>query len=241
MDVLNQPLTDRLRAATFIAIWTGWLSVFTMVAWAQEDWAASPYRVSVRVALEPLPELTDGWRERFGNRLVQVVSANFGAAWNVGIELIPPADVPPLLEHEELAAELLDFDDEETRRLDKLMVLAVVAHGAGYRCRVREFDVGTRLWGPPQTVWVRDPARIGDGLLDAVIQAFRPVGRFVRVRKNLVDLSIRASLLSDLSSVDIVPRPGAVMEAVLRRTDQSARSRLTEFSACLGRRCGWRR
>lgn len=170
---------------------------------AQSVWELTPYRVRVVIAASDVPELR-GVPGQLAKELSPRLENLFGAAWQVAAvpddgssesagpaspaakpadgsaasqesAPSPPTDVWRLpadaTDAAVLPAEWLHDD------YDKLLLLRIDPAVDGWRMRVREWDAATWRFGPVLSYPLRQPAKLRDTAVRAVLEAFRPLGR----------------------------------------------------------------
>ncbi len=144
---------------------------------AQSVWELTPYRVRVLVEAADLPELraaADQLAEELSPRLENLL----GAAWQVetaGVRAPLVTSDAPVVTKGALTPLLRQGDP------DKVLMLRVEPAADGWRLDAREWDAATWRLGPVLAYPVRQPAKLRDTAVRAVLEAFRPLGRIDRV------------------------------------------------------------
>ena len=193
----------------------------TRPAWSQATWDASPYRVRVWVALQPVPELTDAWTHHQSEVFRQAVRRDVGVAWQLQLESAPAA-----LDHaidgrmDRLTAEAVLAHDARVDQLDKLFLLAVTCRWDEISIQVRELDCQTRIWGPLLQRELVQSTRLGLEAARAVIDSFAPVVRIDKVEGATIAVRPRASYLIGSDNPRLTVAPGDLLRPVVRRDDR---------------------
>ncbi len=204
--------------------WLLWLLVAlapTPRLWATDSWAASPYRIHVWLACEPVPEIV-ATADRMPAEIRQVAEATFGAAWE--LEVAPPPSELLFSQLESLAditLEAIAAADAALLERDKLFLVAVRPMNGGWTVTTRELDCRTRSWQAIRRLVVRQTDRLGQAVGDEIIRAFTPIGLVGRSLDDHVEVTMRAGLLTGGAELErLMPPPGSVLRTVLRKNDR---------------------
>jgi hypothetical protein len=191
------------------------------VACGQAAWEYSPYRVRVRIALEPVPQLPTAIVPTLGESITARSQAVLGAVWQVETAAAPPALRDELLLGAEPSADRLALLGPEDLNADKLMLTAIVRKGGGFHVTVREVDCRTRQLNAPVTRIVFGMPSLATAVWDALLESFTPLARIEMVEESRITARLRAGgLITDPVSRALV-EPGMVLRPILRRNDRT--------------------
>lgn len=201
-----------------------WLACASIAAGAESTvWELTPYRVQVVVAAP----LDPAWTARLQSDLIAALSARidstFAPLWDATVVACPKGLRGTLLADlesvavESLPPAWLDFD--------KLALLVASDDRLGMRVRVRELDLRTRQWGRVVEIPVGQAAKLCDGGLRALRQAFAPLARVETVEKKDVALRLRAGALAPRDQGLTWIAAGSVFQPVIRRNDREGKLR----------------
>ena len=216
-------VTDRqFRSGIFLAA-ALITSLLPRVADAQQAWAVSPYRVRVWLALEPVPELASGWADDIPRAIARSSEATFGAAWQLTVESAPAVVAQILASDVDsmTVATLQTVQEDIMDASDKLMIVSVSIQRGGYLVRVRELDCKTHSWSATRTRLLRQSNRLAVTCAEEVVEAFTPVGMISRSLDKVVEISMRAGLLTGGADVGrLIPPAGSILRGVIRKNDR---------------------
>jgi hypothetical protein len=185
------------------------------------NWDVSPYEVEVWLALQPVPELTDGWREGIVAEIERAAELACGASWHVVVQ-DAPAELSKLMltDYESVSADMIKASSADLNKKDKMYLVAVSSIGAGYELKVREFDTRCEYLGPIVSHQIIQPIALGTTLAESVLEAFSPVGVIERVRDDQVFVRMRAGLLAVQDDSPLSLQEGGLLRPVLRKNDR---------------------
>ncbi len=188
---------------------------------AADAWAASPYKVQVWLAWEPVPEIAAA-ADRLPFEIRQAAEATFGAAWDLEVAAAPADVVFSLLESlEGVTLEMIAQIDATLLERDKLFLVAVRQVAGGWTVSTRELDCRSRSWQVPRQLAIRQTDRLGQAVGDEIIRAFTPIGLVGRSLDEDVEVNMRAGMLTGGAEVErLMPSPGGVLRTVLRKNDR---------------------
>ncbi len=190
---------------------------------AEQAWSVSPYRVRVWLALDPVPELDEARSQQMTLGLTRAAEATFGATWQLSIDPVPAAVVRWLAQ--DVTWPTLDtlksWDKRVLSDWDKIDLVSVSLQRGGMQVQVREFDCRIQSWSPPRFRLVRQPQRLAESVAEEVIEAFTPIGLIGRSEEDMVEVNMRAGLLTGGSDVArLIPEQGRILTGILRKNDR---------------------
>jgi hypothetical protein len=206
-----------LAAALFVA-----LAASTTHVYGQAAWEYSPYKVRVRIALAPQPQLPGQIVDSLGEQLAARSESALGALWELDALAAPPA-LRDLLVYQlhALDAEVISAAVPEDLSGDKLLLLAVGLQDGAYQVAVREMDCRTRQFSPMVERPAASIADVPRAAWDAAAECFTPLVRIERVDDKRIVARLRAGgLIVDPESRGWV-EPGMVLRPIVRRNDRS--------------------
>ncbi|HZN33387.1 MAG TPA: hypothetical protein VFB80_06185 [Pirellulaceae bacterium] len=187
----------------------------------QAAWEFSPYRVRVRLALEPVPQLPADIAPQLGKFISARAHTVLGAVWQVESLVAPPALRDELLRGGEISPEAIAAALPDDLAGDKIYLAAISYRAGGYRVAVRELDCRTRQLSDAFERFAPDMADLGTALWDAALEAFTPVAKIETVDQTRITARLRAGgLIVDPASRGLVEK-GMVLRPVIRRNDRS--------------------
>lgn len=185
----------------------------------QAAWEYSPYRVRVRLALEPVPQLPPSLVDSLGELIQKRAATALGAVWQVETLAAPPALRDELLYGGPLTPESIAAAAADDMAGDKLY-LASLQYCGEFRITVREFDCRTRQLAEPFEVTAASLNEAGPALWDALLESFTPLARIESVAESRIGCRVRAGgLIVDPASPALI-EPGMVLRPVVRRNDR---------------------
>ena len=190
-------------------------------AHAQAAWEYSPYRVRVRLALEPVPQLPATLTPRLADSWPPALQPCSGAVWQVETLTAPPALRDEMLRGSEISPETIAAAVPDDLPGDKLYLAAITYREGGYHVAVRELDCRARQLSDAFERSAPDVSGLGPALWDAVLDAFTPLARIESVEVSRITARLRAgSLIVDPASRALVEKD-MVLRPVIRRNDRS--------------------
>lgn len=189
---------------------------------AQSYWEMTPYKIVVRIAIDPAAAAGSKIADDLPAAIADRVDNFIGAAWE--LTLVEAKGQ----EREQILTRLDALTFEELGALpegvDKLTALAVVARPDGLCVRAREFDVRTQTIGPIAERCVASEQLLGSAAFEVLWQAFHPIGQIdvdadqnVLLRPRAAALPVRDPTLTMLVLGDLY-RP------VTRKIDRKGKS-----------------
>ena len=197
-------------------------------------WEYSPYRITVWLAWSDAPDSSPRLKREVAECLVRQCEAHALSEWNVAVEPVPAAlRVDVLQTMSDVTAEQVLAAEPEVLSGDKLMLVHVVAEGGGWHVAARELDCRTRFFGATVERRAEQRELLGLTVFEAIVEAFRPVGRIDRTdeirpdgaRVRVARVRIRGGgLATDERSPVYIP-DGAVLRPIIRRNDRQGNPR----------------
>lgn len=219
-----------LRAVLTLATWL--LLPSSAIVCAQSVWELTPYRVRLLVIASDVPEL-HGVPDRLAEELLPRLENLLGAAWQ--IEVAPAEGLPPLSTRSirQLPADAIDVailpEAWVKPDVDKLFLLHVDLAVDGWRVDIREWDAATWRLGPVLAYPVRQPAKLLDTAVLALLEAFRPLARIDRIGADeggqRAVLRLRAGGLPTRDPELRLARAGQMFSPIIRINDREGRLR----------------
>lgn len=222
---------------------------------AQSVWELAPYRVRVLVSTSNAPELR-GIPDQLAEELLPRLENLLGAAWQVEVspdEGLPHSSQhplpatrqttveaakigrpPPATHHVwQLAAEATDAtllpEDWVKSGHDKVLLVRVDPAMDGWQLAAREWDAATWRLGPVLVLPVRQPTKLCDTAVFAVLEVFRPLAQIERVKTGREGqhavLRLRAGGLPTRDSDLQLVRTGQLFCPIVRLNDREGQLR----------------
>jgi len=197
---------------------------------AEQAWEVDPYRVSLWVVSETIPQFSSV-RSPGGGDLSAEISrycrALFGGAWEL-TELSQESrpSRAELRDLSQLSHDALVARAPTVAEFDKLITV-VLRHGPSDQRRVtvevREYDVPTQSWGPSYRRELVQRERFARDIGDLVVSSFRPVARLGTAKGTEISVRIRASRLTVNEASPLLVRPGDVLEPIRIEKDRNGK------------------
>ncbi|MEQ8846884.1 hypothetical protein [Botrimarina sp.] len=193
-------------------------------------WDSQPYRVSINLVAPGFEAAAGTPITAVGDRLAERIRSRLGGFWRASVAAAAPGERPSATE---LAEEVepqappgapppAASEATPSPRFDKRFRVDISRRGAGFRLTVRETDVA--LGESPVAVEADAPtaAELPDRLLDALVQAFRPLARITRDPADRFGVSVayRAARLAPQPRFASSP-PGALLIPYRQELDRS--------------------
>ncbi len=188
----------------------------------QAAWEYSPYRVRVRLAIEPAPQLPAALEESLARLISARASAVLGAVWQVETLAASAKLRDELLIHDDVALDsLVAAAAPDDLAGDKLILAAITRAAGGYEVRVRELDCRARQLGEAFERRAASLEALDPALWDAILESFTPLAKIETVDENRIGCRLRAGgLIVNPASWALIEE-GMVLRPVVRRNDRS--------------------
>lgn len=209
------------RRLTIVAVWTCLLSASSSAQMGNPD-APATYQVLIWLATDQSPEAASVCGSRFSAALLRQLDRAVAGSWSVTIEPAPVAALDAASAVTELSHEQLLALRPDLAQLGKLSVLSVIWNGAAFELQADEYDLRVRKWNASPRTSVIRADDVMDQAVVALVSAFSPVGTIGRPRDGVVEVRLHAGAYSAGEDSLLVPRPGALMEVVIRRRRRAA-------------------
>ena len=220
----SQPASSR---SPWRGAWTALFACFVCASPASavdnKDWAISPYRVHVTIAVDaevrPRPELVQAIHRSLRERIDHVINPLWVTEVSVAEDssarrqCFEPREIP----WEEFTPQPTEFD--------KLIWLGVRVTPSGYRLTAREFDVYTRRWGTAREQAIAQTTYLEQGCFELLVDVFTPLTLIEPIADNdaQVRLLFRGSGLPRREGSERFTKFGDAFQPLLRRTDRAGK------------------
>jgi hypothetical protein len=241
VETVGSPETASLFQPALIDRFTPWLGEDDLAAGDERAWEYRPYRVAVWLCPDGSSSLTANLENfiRELNRRAELIDPS---GWNLRI-----GEAPSQYRWKFLSLEDSSVLQQELNRVplldgyDKLMVVVLRDQQGNIPISVREYDLLTQQWGPPQLRTAAEPGNVPAVAMQAIRQAFMPITRIERVdvraddteiflQVRARDSSLRVELTEDQQwqVLPIADSPVAIQDKerflpVVRRFDRDGR------------------
>ena len=175
---------------------TAFVAIGATFSHGQSAWQVKPYNVTVWIAFQEHPEITDKWRDSLPAAIQRQCEVALGALWETKAMVAPDAVRELALKGLTPSPFELLSTNETLKDVDKLFFIAVLADDGGFRIDVRELDAATRVWSGSQTSVCFDGADVPRQTFRLMTDVFSPLAQIVRVEETKVTAEVRAGALS---------------------------------------------
>ncbi len=218
------PYTTRsvcLCALAWLAIMIQCLVGGTNVAWAQDTWEYSPYRVCVWLAVCPSAELPPRVQQAILSELRSQAPVYAGATWRLEAERAPAALNSTLATTlEDLTVDRIAATGNEVFSADKLIFLTVAEDQGDFLLACRELDCQARSLSQVVHRRVLQRSRLARDCVAVVATTFSPLVRVEQSRGRHATARVRAGGLVRHEHCVSLVKLGDVLRPVIRRNDR---------------------
>jgi hypothetical protein len=181
--------------------------------------AASSYRIRVDVIVEARHAMSDFLRRTIAGELPQRLESALGGAGHVYVELQMVRSFPLVEAASGVDAANAPRAADDVAGVDKVLHLRVRETLWGFDFRAQDYDVTTGYLCPPARREVRQPSRVVDAGLDALLAAYSPAAEFQQIADDPDRVLVRPRLPA--TSPEAAPaarlREGDILIPVLKR------------------------
>lgn len=198
------------------------LLAFSNLCQSQTYWEMTPYKTTVRLAMDANVRQDVGLAGDLPTAIVERVDNLVGAAWQLSVE---PAN-GNLREKILHRIETLTIDDfgQNTEGLDKVVALAVGSSTEGFQLTAREYDVRTQAWGSVAKGNATQKRLVADVAFDVLWQAFAPVAQVDVDADKRVFLRPRAAALPLRDPTLQMIHTGDLFQPIIRKVDRKGKA-----------------
>lgn len=163
------------------------------IARGVKSWEFTPYRIEIRVLVEPSALLAPGLEAELQRNLVAQAEANLGGPWIVS------SPSQPLPNAGKLQRQLSNLDEsaplETSKDVDKVLVVGVREVRGELQVTAREWDVALNSWNTPVDHTVAQVGRLPAETFAALQAAWGPILRIDAVDKETVTVTLKGGSL----------------------------------------------